>query len=154
ELGRIVRRATDNDLESIKTDPVITNNYEIGFSSHYSILDLTASYYYSNSKLGVELVDVGGYLMAQRLPEVVQGFEIAIDARIRPMCTSAGTYAYVEAKSERKDGSKTDLNGMRIAPPKATAYLAFRPTQQLNVQPHWLYTGQRARFMANDQGVF
>src|SRR5690606_5339997 len=154
ELGRIVRRATDNDLESIKTDPVITNNYEIGVSSHYSILDLTASYYYSNSKLGVELVDVGCYLMAQRLPEVVQGFEIAIDARIHPMWTLGGTYAYVEGKSEQEDGSKTYLNGSRIAPPKATAYRYFRPNQQLNVQLHWLYTGQRARFMANDQGVF
>jgi Outer membrane receptor proteins, mostly Fe transport len=154
ELGRIVRRATDNDLDSIKTDPVITNNYEIGFSSHYRIFNLTASYYYSSSKMGVELVDVGGYLMAQRLPEVVQGFELAIDAKIHPMWTLGGTYAFVEGKSEQEDGSKTYLNGSRIAPPKATAYLYFTPNPKLNLQLHWLYTGSRDRFDANDQGIF
>ncbi|MVZ64562.1 TonB-dependent receptor [Sphingobacterium sp. DK4209] len=155
ELGRIVRRATDSDLDSIKTDPIITNNYEIGFSSHYSIFNLTAAYYYSDSKLGVELVDQGnGILVAQRLPEVVQGYEIALDARLNKTWTVGATYAYVEGKSEQDNGTKTYLNGSRIAPSKATAYLYYSPNDKLNLQLHWLYTGSRDRFAVNDKGVY
>lgn len=154
ELGRIVRRATDNDLKSIKTDPVVTNNYEVGFSSHYSIFDWTAAYYYSNSKMGVELVDVGGYLTAQRLPEVVQGFELTLDARVHPMWTVGGTYAFVEGKSKQEDGERTYLNGARIAPSKTTAYLYYTPSDKLSLQLYWLHTGSRDRFDPNDKGVF
>lgn len=154
ELGRIVRRATDNDLDSIKTDPIITNNYEIGFSSNYSIFNLSASYFYSTSKMGVELVDVGGYLIPQRLPERVYGYEVALNARISPVWTIGGTYAYVEGKSKQDDGTKTYLNGSRIAPPKATGYLYFTPNHAWNFQLFWVHTGNRDRFEPNAKGVY
>src|SRR5690606_36239194 len=118
ELGRIVRRATDNDLDSIKTDPVITNNYEIGFSSNYSIFNFSASYYYSTSKMGVELVDIGGYLVAQRLPEKVQGLEFTFNAKLSEKWTLGGTYTHLEGKAKDADGKNHYLNGTRITPDK------------------------------------
>ncbi|QRY57542.1 TonB-dependent receptor [Sphingobacterium siyangense] len=154
ELGRIVRRATDNDLDSLKTDPIITNNYEIGFSSNYSIFQLSASYYYSTSKMGVELVDIGGYLMPQRLPEDVYGYEIALSANISPQLTIGGTYAYVEGKSKKDDGSKSYLNGSRISPDKATGYIYYTPIKPLTFQLFWVHTGSRDRFLPNDKGVY
>jgi len=154
ELGRIVRRATDNDLDSLKTDPIITNNYEIGFSSNYSIFQLSASYYYSTSKMGVELVDIGGYLMPQRLPEDVYGYEIALSANISPQLTIGGTYAYVEGKSKKEDGSKSYLNGSRISPDKATGYIYYTPIKPLTFQLFWVHTGSRDRFLPNDKGVY
>ncbi|UIR57442.1 TonB-dependent receptor [Sphingobacterium sp. SRCM116780] len=154
ELGRIVRRATNNDLDSILTDPIVTNNYEIGFSSNYSIFQLSASYYYSTSKMGVELVDVGGYLTAQRLPEDVYGYEIALNANLNRQFTVGGTLAYVEGKSKKEDGTKTYLNGSRIAPLKATAYLYFTPIKPLSFQFFWVHTGSRDRFLPNDKGVY
>src|SRR5690606_28873881 len=33
ELGRILRRAKESTLQNLETDPIITNNYEAGFSS-------------------------------------------------------------------------------------------------------------------------
>ena len=154
ELGRIVRRATDNDLDSLKTDPIITNNYEVGFSSNYSIFQLSASYYYSTSKMGVELVDIGGYLMPQRLPEDVYGYEIALNADICPQITIGGTFAYVEGKSKKEDGTKSYLNGSRISPIKATGYLYYTPIKPLSFQLFWVHTGSRDRFLPNDKGAY
>ena len=146
ELGRIVRRATDNDLDSLKTDPIITNNYEIGFSSTYSIFQLSAAYYRSTSKLGAELVDVGGYLMPQRTPQNIYGYEIALNARLSPQWTVGGTYAYVEGKSEQENGTKNYINGSLIGPPKATGYLYFTPNPAWNIQLFWVHTSARDRF--------
>ncbi|WP_140938175.1 TonB-dependent receptor [Sphingobacterium lumbrici] len=146
ELGRIVRRATNNDLDSLKTDPIITNNYEVGFSSTYSIFQLSAAYYKSTSKLGVELVDVGGYLMPQRTPQYIYGFEVALNARLSSNWTVGGTYAYVEGKSEQENGIETYINGSLIGPPKATGYVYFTPDQAWNIQLFWVHTGSRDRF--------
>src|SRR5690606_26850128 len=128
ELGRILRRATQSTLESIETDPIITNNYELGISSRFDIFHLTAAYYISTSKFGANLVDVGGYLVPQREPERVYGYEVTADAFLSPQWTVGASYSFVEGKSEQEDGTKVYMNGIRIAPPKATTYVAFRPS--------------------------
>lgn len=154
ELGRIVRRATDSDLDSLKTDPIITNNYEIGFSSTVGILDFTAAYFISHSKLGVELVDVGGYFMPQRLPETIRGFELTLNVSPSDVWKFGGSYAFVEGKSEAENGTKNYLNGTRIAPPKATGYLNYSPKKSINIQLFWLNTGSRNRFDKGTNGLY
>lgn len=154
ELGRILRRAKESTLDQLETEPIITNNYEVGFSSRFSIFSFTGSYYVSTSKLGANLVDVGGYLVAQREPERVHGFEITGEAILSPQWTVGGSYAYVEGKAEFDDGSKVYLNGGRISPPKATAFVYYTPNDKLNLQLYWLYSGSRDRFDANAQGKY
>ncbi|WP_305120562.1 TonB-dependent receptor [Pedobacter deserti] len=146
ELGRILRRATSNTLESIATDPIITNNYEAGFSSRLGMVNLTASYYVSTSKLGANLVDVGGFLVAQREPERIHGYEIAADVNLSEQWALGGSYSYVEGKAEQANGNKVYMNGLRIAPPKATAYLGYRPLSALDMKLYWVYTEGRDRF--------
>ncbi|MDM1375146.1 TonB-dependent receptor [Myroides marinus] len=154
ELGRILRRAKESTLDQLETEPIITNNYEVGFSSRFSIFSFTGSYYVSTSKLGANLVDVGGYLVAQREPERVHGFEITGEVILSPQWTVGGSYAYVEGKAEFDDGSKVYLNGGRISPPKATAFVYYTPNDKLNLQLYWLYSGSRDRFDANAQGKY
>ncbi|MDM1370739.1 TonB-dependent receptor [Myroides marinus] len=154
ELGRILRRAKESTLDQLETEPIITNNYEVGFSSRFSIFSFTGSYYVSTSKLGANLVDVGGYLVAQREPERVHGFEITGEAILSSQWTVGGSYAYVEGKAEFDDGSKVYLNGGRISPPKATAFVYYTPNDKLNLQLYWLYSGSRDRFDANAQGKY
>ncbi len=154
ELGRILRRATSNTLESIETDPVITNNYEAGFSSRIGIFNLTASYYISTSKLGANLVDVGGFLVAQREPERIHGYEVAADAYLSRKWTAGGSYTFVEGKAEQQDGTKVYMNGLRIAPSKATAYLAYRPSGSLDMRVFWVHTGSRDRFDVRSNGLY
>lgn len=154
ELGRILRSATSNTLESIATDPIITNNYEAGFSSRLGTLNLTATYFISTSKLGANLVDVGGFLVAQREPEKIKGYEITADLYLNPQWTLGGSYAYVEGKAEQANGNKVYINGLRIAPPKATAYLGYRPMTALDLKLFWVYTGSRDRFDPRANGLF
>ncbi|WP_285007956.1 TonB-dependent receptor [Pedobacter faecalis] len=154
ELGRILRRATSNTLESIATDPIITNNYEAGFSSRLGMVNLTASYYVSTSRLGANLVDVGGFLVAQREPERIHGYEIAADVNVSEQWTAGGSYSYVEGKAEQADGTKVYMNGLRIAPPKATAYLGYRPLSALDMKLYWVYTDGRDRFNVRANNLY
>lgn len=154
ELGRILRSATSNTLESIATDPIITNNYEAGFSSRLGIVNLNASYYISTSKLGANLVDVGGYLVPQREPERIHGYEISADVYFSQKWTAGGSYSYVEGKAEQTGGTKVYMNGLRIAPPKATAYLGYRPLSSLDVKLYWVYTEGRDRFDVRANGLY
>lgn len=146
ELGRILRRATANTIDNLETDPIITNNYEVGFSSKFSKFNLSAAYYISTSKLGANLVDVGGYLVAQREPEEVKGYEITLDYNASEKIKLGGSYSYVEGKAKFDDGSKVYLNGSRIAPPKATAFFNYKPTTDWNLQLSWVNTGCRDPF--------
>ncbi|OYX85505.1 MAG: ferric aerobactin receptor [Flavobacteriales bacterium 32-34-25] len=154
ELGRILRRANANTIESLETDPIITNNYEVGFSSKLYNLNVTAAYYISTSKLGANLVDVGGYLVAQREPENVKGYEITLDYRFSDQFNIGGSYSYVEGKAKFDDGSKVYLNGSRIAPPKATGFITYKPTSDWNLQLSWVNTGCRDRFELNSSGKY
>ncbi|WP_353162627.1 TonB-dependent receptor [Myroides odoratus] len=154
ELGRILRRATESTLGQLETEPIITNNYEIGFSSRFSIFNFTGAYYLSTSKLGANLVDVNGYLVAQREPERVHGFEITGEATLSPQWTVGGSYAYVEGKAKFDDGSKVYLNGGRISPPKATGFVYYTPTDKWSIQLYWLFSGSRDRFEVNEKGKY
>ncbi|WP_353117128.1 TonB-dependent receptor [Myroides odoratus] len=154
ELGRILRRATESTLGQLETEPIITNNYEIGFSSRFSIFNFTGAYYLSTSKLGANLVDVNGYLVAQREPERVHGFEITGEATLSPQWTVGGSYAFVEGKAKFDDGSKVYLNGGRISPPKATGFVYYTPTDKWSIQLYWLFSGSRDRFEVNEKGKY
>lgn len=154
ELGRILRTATSSTLGSIATDPIITNNYEAGFSSKLGILNLTAAYFISTSKLGANLVDVGGFLVPQREPEKIKGYEITADLNLSAQWAIGGSYSYVEGKAEQANGTKVYMNGLRIAPPKATAYLSYRPVSALDLKLFWVYTGSRDRFDVRANGLF
>lgn len=154
ELGRILRSAKKSTLDQIETEPIITNNYEIGFSSRFSIFNFTGAYYISTSKLGANLVDVNGYLVAKREPERVHGFELTGEAVLSPQWTLGGSYAYVEGKATQDKGGKLYLNGGRISPPKAMAFVAYTPTDKWSLQLYWLYSGSRDRFDADQQGKY
>src|SRR5690606_7956863 len=154
ELGRILRRAKESTLQNLETDPIITNNYEAGFSSRFGIMSVTAAYYISTSNLGLNLVDVGGFLMPQREPEKVYGYEATAEAYVHPKVTLGASYSYVEGKAELDDDSEIYLNGGRIAPPKGTAYVYYRPTSNLNFQLYLIHTGSRDRFDVRANGLY
>ncbi|KAF2510541.1 TonB-dependent receptor [Flavobacterium foetidum] len=154
ELGRILRSAEESTIASLETDPIITNNYEAGFSSKFYNFNLTAAYYISTSKLGANLVEVDGRLVAQREPEKIKGYEITLDYRFSDKLNLGGSYSYVEGEAEFDDGRTVYLNGSRIAPPKATAYITYKPTSDWYLQLSWVNTGCRDRFEPNANGRY
>ncbi|GHE23424.1 TonB-dependent receptor [Sphingobacterium griseoflavum] len=155
ELGRIVRNATDSDLKNIQTDPIVTNNYEAGFSSQISIFNLSAAYFISTSKLGVNLTaDERGYFFPERAPERIHGVEVALDARLSSTLSVGGSYSYVEGKLKNEDGTRTYLGGARIMPPKATGYVNYAPIDAVDLQLSWVHTGNRDRFEPGTNGAY
>ena len=154
ELGRILRSAEESTIANLETDPIITNNYEAGFSSKFYNFNLTAAYYISTSKLGANLIEVDGRLVAQREPEKIRGYEVTLDYRVSDKLNLGGSYSYVEGEAEFDDGRTVYLNGSRIAPPKATAYITYKPTSDWYLQLSWVNTGCRDRFEPNTNGKY
>lgn len=154
ELGRILRSAEESTIANLATDPIITNNYEAGFSSKFYNFNITAAYYISTSKLGANLIEIDGRLVAQREPEKIKGYEITLDYRLSNKINLGGSYSYVDGKAEFDDGRTVYLNGSRIAPPKATGYLNYKPTSDWFLQLSWVNTGCRDRFEPNANGKY
>lgn len=154
ELGRVLRTAKENTLDQIQTDPVITNNYEAGFSSQLGPVSFTASYFVSTSRLGANLVEENGMFVTQREPERVYGYELVAEARITKTLKAGGSYSFVEGKSENANGTKVYMNGERIAPPKGTGFINYQPMTALNLQLSAVYTGSRNRFEPRSNGVY
>ncbi|AXY74624.1 TonB-dependent receptor [Paraflavitalea soli] len=154
ELGRVLRTATENTLDKITTDPVITNNYEAGFSSQWGPLNFSASYFVSTSRLGANLVEENGIFVTQREPERITGYELVAEVRISKTLKAGGSYSYVEGKSENAAGDKVYMNGERIAPPKGTGFINYQPIPALNLQLSTVYTGSRDRFAVRSNGVY
>lgn len=154
ELGRVLRTAKENTLDQITTDPVITNNYEAGFSSQIGPVNIQGAYFVSTSKLGANLVEQNGMFVTQREPERVYGYEVQAEARILKNLRAGGSYSYVEGKSESANGTKVYMNGERIAPPKATGFVAWNPVAALNLQFSTVYTGSRNRFQLRNTGLY
>ena len=46
------------------------------------------------------------------------------------------------------------MNGLRIAPPKATAFLEYHPLNALDLKIFWVYTGSRDRFDVRANGLY
>jgi iron complex outermembrane receptor protein len=95
-----------------------------------------------------------------RLPERVQGFEIAADANLLDNLLAGASYSYVEGKRDvNKNDSFDDvedsyLGGERISPPKYTAYLKYNPLQNLQFRVDYIGSGYRSRFQRGDNGLF
>ena len=70
-------------LSKISTEPVKTDNYEVGAYSNISNwLQLNASFFYTYSKLGSDLVIENGFWVVNRKPQKVYGVELSADARL------------------------------------------------------------------------
>jgi iron complex outermembrane receptor protein len=159
DLGRVLTAAKQDAVSKLETEPIIVNNYEGGFSSQLGKLNLSAAYYYSTSKLGTNLVQVDGFLLAERLPERVWGYELQADYQIIKQLTVGGNYAYVQGRGDKDaDGrfygdNDIYLKSNRIPPVKMTAYAKFG-NERLNVELYWMYVGDRDLFAPNAKGAY
>ena len=93
-------------------------------------------------------------MVAQREPEKIRGYEVTLDYRVSDKLNLGGSYSYVEGEAEFDDGRTVYLNGSRIAPPKATAYITYKPTSDWYLQLSWVNTGCRDRFEPNTNGKY
>lgn len=154
DLGRTLRLAKDvaggaSVKGSIQTDAIITNNYEVGFSSNIGKFNATGAYYVSTSNLGTSLVDLNGVATPERAPERIQGYEFTAGYQFLPNLSVSASYAHVEGKKDGTSG-KVYLPGSRISPDKGTLNVNYSPLKEkLDVGVYYVYSGSRKRFALN-----
>lgn len=150
DLGRVLRDAKSDVVSKIETDPVSTNNYEIGVNSKIANnWNIRASYFWTVSKLGSDLeAGEGGFWKVVRSPQRIKGFEIVVDGKLTDYINLGGSYSNFEGKLKSEDTGKYDkyMSGLSIAAPKMSLYTTVKPLENLNVSLYYTHTGKRNRF--------
>lgn len=155
DLGRILRSAKEDVLSKIKTDPVKTNNYEIGaYSQLGNKIGLSASFFYTYSKLGSDLKSENGFWVVDRSPQKVYGFELNADYNISSKVSLGGNFSYFEGKKKQENESWTYMSGLSIPASKLMLNISYKPIKDSFVNLYYVYTGKRDRFNKNDKGLY
>lgn len=154
DVGLALRDAKVNDLKKINTEAVLVNNYELGFVSEHKKFRFELSGFISTSKLGADMIfdPNTGLFNVSRTPERIYGFEAALTYQIARNLDISASYSYVEGKSDTaKTGGSYNvyLNGRRIAPPKVTGSINYRPLKDLELRLQYMGVNGRDRFVKN-----
>ena len=157
DLGRTLRAAKADVLSKINTEPVKTDNYEIGaYSEIGKYVHLSGSYFYTYSKLGSDLKSVSGFWVVDRSPQKVYGFEVNADIFPTDWLTLGGSFISFEGEKRSTEDGPWDgyMSGTSIPAPKASAYVRVTPTAKSYLQVNYLHTGSRDRFAPDNKGVY
>ncbi|NSL86315.1 TonB-dependent receptor [Chitinophaga sp. Mgbs1] len=159
DIGLVLRDAKVNDIKKINTEAVLVNNYELGFVSETGKLRFELSGFISTSRLGVDMIfDPQTELFnVTRTPERIYGFEAALHYQVLSNLSLGASYSFLEGKADtsRTGGSyNVYLNGRRIAPPKVTGSISYRPVKDLEIGLQYLGVNGRNRFEKNAKGVY
>lgn len=150
DLGRVLRDAKSNVLNEINTDPVVIDNYEIGFNSKIGrAIDFSASYFYNYSKLGADLVSVNGFWTPLRAPQYISGVELAMNIYPTRGLSIGTNYTYQEGKVDVKNDNSYEkyLSGLRIAPARLNSYIKWNnKAQKLQLGVYHMYSFKREKF--------
>lgn len=124
DVGLILRNAPAGfTVSSTTLQPLAVQNHELGVRGHWSAGSASFSVFYAESDLG--FFSNGLNDPVQRAPERTYGAEAALQVQLSSATAAGGTLTFVEGQYEdATTGDKVALNGWRIPPPKATAYLA------------------------------
>ncbi|MEK6509278.1 TonB-dependent receptor [Myroides sp. C4067] len=150
DLGRILRDAKSDVVSKIETDPVVTNNYEVGFTSQIANnWNFRIAYFWSIAKLGSDLqAGEGGFWKVVRSPQRINGIEIALDGKPISWATIGGSFSSYEGKMKSNNSSSYDtyMSGLNIAAPKLSLFTTVTPIDHLWLNLYYTHTSKRDRF--------
>ncbi|WP_313375471.1 TonB-dependent receptor [Chishuiella sp.] len=150
DLGRVLRTANEDVVSKIQTDPVATNNYEVGFTSRlFNKVNFKGAYYWSQSKLGSDLVaGDDGFWKVVRNPQLIHGFELQADSQINKYVFLGASYSQLEGKLKSDGSSSYDqyMSGLSIPAPKLTLYTTLTPLKDFGINVMYTHTSSRDRF--------
>lgn len=156
DLGRTLRAAKADVLSKISTEPVKTDNYEVGAYSNISNwLQLNASFFYTYSKLGSDLKIENGFWVVNRTPQKVYGVELSADARILSNLKASANFTWMEGKLKSDDGKwDTYMSNLSIPAPKLAMFINYEPVHNTYINLQYVHTGKRNRFATDDDGNY
>ena len=156
DLGRTLRAAKADVLSKISTEPVKTNNYEVGvYSDINHWLQLNGSVFYTYSKLGSDLKIENGFWVVNRTPQKVYGVELSADAQILRNLKAGANFSWFEGKLKSATGNwDTYMSNISIPAAKLAMYVNYAPVKNTYLQLQYMHTGKRDRFTPNASGVY
>lgn len=154
DVGLIVRDApTGFSFNDSQLAPIRVNHYELGVRGDWSQVQASLTGYYNESLRGV--TSAGFFANIVRAPEHVYGAEATIDVQVDDW-KMGGTATYVEGENALNGASDYRfLNGFRIPPFKATAYVEHLavPSWQWRNRLQVLYSGTRDPGLVTSTGA-
>ncbi|MBW4678518.1 MAG: TonB-dependent receptor [Microcoleus vaginatus WJT46-NPBG5] len=150
DFGRILRRppegfvAVNSDLQV--TEPIKTNNYELGIRGQWSQVQVSLAGFYNTSKLGSTLQEEeNGRLQIVRAPQRIYGAEATVDWQPTDTWQLGGTASWTEGESDDdEDGEYLALDSSNIQPIKLTAYIENQTTPGWSNRLQLLFSGNRS----------
>ena len=121
---RAVRTPGQSVADLVDLQPVIAGNTEIGSTFRRGGLELSASYFWSNSDLGSRIQVIGGAGVIQRERTEIAGLELAASYRFGPGIKIGGAFAALKGRYDGDGDDKVDrdLDGRNIAPNRLNLY--------------------------------
>lgn len=158
DIGRITRAINRDgvDLDNfLDIDPVISDNREIGIELGGGPVKGSATYFWSTSKKGQNLVLLNGVYEVQRQRVEIEGLELSVSWETPvPGLTLSTGYAHLEGRADSNQDGKVDidLDGANISPDRvnvAAAYAYGPVTARLQTQ---FYLARRFDGGVSDSG--
>lgn len=121
---RAVRTPGQSVERLVDLQPVIADNVELGAKYRARGLDLSASYFWSASKLGSRIQVIGGAGVVQREKTRIEGLELAASYSLGNGVKIGGAYAMLEGRFDSNGDGRVDrdLDGRNIAPDRLNIY--------------------------------
>ena len=109
----------------VDLQPVIADNIELGAGWRRGGLDLSASYFWSNSDLGSRIQVIGGAGVVQRERTEIQGLEAAASYAFPSGHKVGGAYAAIIGRYDSNGDGKVDrdLDGRNISPRRLNMFV-------------------------------
>lgn len=108
----------------VDLQPIIADNIEIGSAWRRDGMELSASYFWSNSDLGSRIQVVGGAGQVRRERTEIEGFELAASYRFPSSHRFGLSFAALDGRydSDGDDIVDRDLDGRNIAPDRLNTF--------------------------------
>lgn len=121
---RAVRTPGQNVEDLVDLQPVIADNIELGSSWRSGGLDLSASYFWSNSDLGSRIQVIGGAGVIQRERTEIEGLEFSAAYAFASGGRLGAAYAALDGRYDSNGDGEVDrdLDGRNIAPDRLNLF--------------------------------
>jgi len=162
DLGRTLRTAKQNTVGKINSEALIVNNYEVGFTSNFTNINIQGASYISTSKLGSTFIENPNTQEFEvlRQPEKVYGFELQLDSKMTESLHIGASYSYVEGKFDGDANGNYDdaqdgyLGGDRISPSVFRSYIRYQFSSKWKAKLSSAFSGSRNRFEPGSNGAY
>lgn len=156
DIGQFLSSSRANMISKIEYKPVLTNNYELGFSSKIDKFKFEAVGHYSTTDKGVAMKfsETSNQFEVFRDPQQIYGFELSFEVRPTGRINLGGSYSYLEGVREIEKGVYNKLPEQNISPSKLTAFVTAKLSDKLDVRTDLMFVGDHNRFEALNNGLY